>query len=606
MSELTRECRTSESKVANAPGAVCVGHGADYSALLSTSDDRHAEIRISQVNEFGHESLAVQVGVNLLGTPKAQSVIERYRKLMADPESRFADFERQLHEDSQKSSIVQSAMQMVDHEKVTYLNTMLDRRVAAQRAVSALGLCDELTGLPTRSILSQERELRQELQRFKAPVDLLFCDVRGVGLVNTFGFREEADLFLARIAEGVKSCFHPDAFAIRYGGDEFLFILPSQSADEFALRIRKFEVGLRALRNEILPVESKEVRELELMHAIRAGARELWGNFIATREGELYRDGSSVTLLEDFRRFLKDRLGQRGEGTDDIGELSVRLARAQSPAVSEEIERGGSSLLGIRWGLARLLVGPKPTHVRKVADALATMVSGAKCEGNLNLAPHLVELLIAESDKAQPSTSSPVSRFGPVRSAAGRDMFSDAREFAAALQERRDLATDPAVEQGVLRLEQVRSFPLELFSAQSGPWFGTRIDLAWFGLLNNHLGPEFGDQLLALCARKLRALDPTAILVRISGGELLCLRTSPIPPGELEEVLTTVQLPLSIALTAPLPAMQVEHLQKRALLGFGTGEEHCPELGSVRCQVIPGSISGKELFGAVVGLPRQC
>jgi diguanylate cyclase (GGDEF)-like protein len=96
---------------------------------------------------------------------------------------------------------------------------------------------DQLTGLPNRPYL--ERYVADLLAREEA-VSLGICDLDGFATVNAVHGQVSGDLVLQRIAGVLNRVMRRGDFVARYGGDEFMVVLPTTShaeAQEIARRI---------------------------------------------------------------------------------------------------------------------------------------------------------------------------------------------------------------------------------------------------------------------------------------------------------------------------------------------------------------------------------
>ncbi|MCL4406436.1 MAG: diguanylate cyclase [Patescibacteria group bacterium] len=93
-------------------------------------------------------------------------------------------------------------------------------------------LYDALTGVYTRTALDEEiNRLEQDLSRAKLfgkkmLVDVIFVDVDGLKQVNDMCGHVEGDSLLRKIAESVQKAVRSRDIVGRYGGDEFVVIVP--------------------------------------------------------------------------------------------------------------------------------------------------------------------------------------------------------------------------------------------------------------------------------------------------------------------------------------------------------------------------------------------
>jgi diguanylate cyclase (GGDEF)-like protein len=101
------------------------------------------------------------------------------------------------------------------------------------RQVQQLAVTDPLTGLNNRRYLTQK--IRQELDdehgaRF--PLSLLVLDLDGFKLLNDERGHDEGDRALIEAAESIKQCLRDSDTLARFGGDEFVAVLPGTTAEQ--------------------------------------------------------------------------------------------------------------------------------------------------------------------------------------------------------------------------------------------------------------------------------------------------------------------------------------------------------------------------------------
>ncbi len=110
----------------------------------------------------------------------------------------------------------------------------------AEERIWYLSFHDKLTGLYNRAYF--EEELKRLNTQRKLPLSIIFCDVNGLKEMNdNYGY-DKGDKLLRKIAGILKSSFRSEDVVVRWGGDEFVIVLPiteEKIADDIIDRIYK-------------------------------------------------------------------------------------------------------------------------------------------------------------------------------------------------------------------------------------------------------------------------------------------------------------------------------------------------------------------------------
>jgi len=113
-------------------------------------------------------------------------------------------------------------------------------RVHAEERIKHLSFHDYLTDLYNRAFI--EEELRRLSNSRELPLGLLICDVNGLKLVNDAFGHQEGDRLLQDFARILRECCRKEDLIGRWGGDEFLFLLPradENKLNKLATRIKR-------------------------------------------------------------------------------------------------------------------------------------------------------------------------------------------------------------------------------------------------------------------------------------------------------------------------------------------------------------------------------
>ena len=103
----------------------------------------------------------------------------------------------------------------------------LTDRIARESELEKQALRDSLTGLMNRAFFDDAipKELERS-KRYKRPLSLMLGDLRRFKMINDTLGHQEGDRVLASVAEVVRQELRDSDWAVRYGGDEFLLVLP--------------------------------------------------------------------------------------------------------------------------------------------------------------------------------------------------------------------------------------------------------------------------------------------------------------------------------------------------------------------------------------------
>jgi len=114
------------------------------------------------------------------------------------------------------------------------------QRLEMDQKIRFLGFHDNLTGLYNRHFLNEEIK-RLDTQR-QTPISVIIGDLNGLKLINDIFGHEEGDKFLKKAAEVLQKCLREEDILGRWGGDEFMIILPQTNSEEVSdilARIKK-------------------------------------------------------------------------------------------------------------------------------------------------------------------------------------------------------------------------------------------------------------------------------------------------------------------------------------------------------------------------------
>lgn len=182
------------------------------------------------LNGGEHASLAVHSSTQLLGDASSR---ERLRSAPSLPDT--TELHRALAA-SQKQ--LGTALGQIDalRRQDSALRRETDRLAQAVLRARQFAHHDPLTGLPNRILLLDRfKQAVARANRQHKQVVLLFLDLDGFKSINDALGHAGGDRLLQQVAARLASCIRASDTACRYGGDEFVVLLPEFEGQESAV-----------------------------------------------------------------------------------------------------------------------------------------------------------------------------------------------------------------------------------------------------------------------------------------------------------------------------------------------------------------------------------
>ncbi|HLV10199.1 MAG TPA: HD domain-containing phosphohydrolase [Halanaerobiales bacterium] len=194
---------------------------------------------------------------------------------------------------------------------------------------------DDLTGLYNRIYFKEAMDKLNE-DDTALPVSIILGDVNGLKLINDAFGHDKGDELLRKVANILVSCCRQQDIIARWGGDEFVILLPGVGSEEASKVIKRIKDSCRKSKDRLIKIS------IALGYVTREKPFEDLHTLLKNAEEWMYKHKllESQKAKNSIISFLEDSLKERGYESEE----HIRRVEKLSLCLGKEIGLGSRKL----------------------------------------------------------------------------------------------------------------------------------------------------------------------------------------------------------------------------------------------------------------------
>ena len=266
----------------------------------------------------------------------------------------------------------------------------------AGEKVKYLSFHDTLTGLYNRAYFDEELT-RLDTER-QLPITIVMGDLNGLKVINDAYGHAEGDILLKKISDILKDAFRKEDIISRWGGDEFIAILPKTSAKDTKNIINRIKELCKEKSTTGMPmsislgVSTKKSPSENMDDILKEAEDKMYKNKIAEsmpihenlvqslrsslKKGD-YRTEVRIKKMEDYAILIGERLNLSSIKLDEL-RLLMNLHNIGKLTLADEIMTKKGRLSSAEWKIIKEIpemgyrIAESSTTLKPIAESILT------------------------------------------------------------------------------------------------------------------------------------------------------------------------------------------------------------------------------------------
>jgi diguanylate cyclase (GGDEF)-like protein/PAS domain S-box-containing protein len=198
----------------------------------------------------------------------------------------------------------------------------ITERRKSEDKIKYLGFHDKLTGLYNRAFL--EEEIKRVDTGRQLPISIIMGDLNNLKLINDTYGHQTGDRLIESAAEMIKNSCRDEDIIARWGGDEFVVLLPQTTVKESEEIIKRINQQIAEEEGELavsisLGTASKTEKDKDLMTVLSKAEDRMYKNKISSRKS------ARSSVLSAFLTSLKEKSSETEEHVQRMSKMAKRF-----------------------------------------------------------------------------------------------------------------------------------------------------------------------------------------------------------------------------------------------------------------------------------------
>ncbi len=211
--------------------------------------------------------------------------------------------------------------------ELVWMNIIRDitERKQTESALRKLNFTDSLTGLSNRRYLEENLKTFDNLDYL--PISVVVGDINGLKLINDAFGHQTGDELLKEMARLIRNSCSPEDLVIRWGGDEFLLLLPNtnpKAAERLCVKIKQ-----QCQQSDFIPIQPS----IALGYAVKESISQKMAEIFKIANDRMYRnkllenDSSRNAIISSLQNTLFERSYETEQHAERLKTLAFEMGR---------------------------------------------------------------------------------------------------------------------------------------------------------------------------------------------------------------------------------------------------------------------------------------